>query len=82
MDKELRKAAKAAALQMKLHPKVADAIVTSLFKQMKEVLQSGDVDNPETIQNFRIINFGIFYSTQEKIKSKRDALRKFKNARI
>lgn len=72
MDKELRKIAKSAALQNNIDPRVGEAIISSLFKQYKEVASNVDIDDPSTIQNFRIINLGIFYTNEAKIKRKKD----------
>lgn len=82
MDKELKRAARSAALSTNTNPRVADAIVSSLFKQLRETAEDMDINDPSTIRNFRIINFGVFFSSEEKIKSKQYAIRNYKGSRI
>lgn len=73
MDKELEKINKSVCLQKGMNERVGKAIINSLFKQYKEVAGETDIHDPSTIKNFRIINFGLFYSTADRIKWKRDA---------
>lgn len=72
MDKDLKKIAKSASLQHDIDPRVGEAIVNSLFKQYKEIASSVDVNDPSTIQNFRVINLGIFYTDEAKVKRKKN----------
>lgn len=49
---------KSASLEVNIHPRVGEAIISSLFKQFRELAKNTDKDN---LKNFRIINLGIFY---------------------
>lgn len=73
MDKELEKINKSICLQKGIDERVGKAIINALFQQFKEVASETDIHNPETIKNFRIINFGLFYSTADRIKRKKYA---------
>lgn len=62
MDSEVRTVVKSVCLELGIKEDTGKAIVDTLFKQLRENMKSADLDDPDSYKNFRIINFGIFYS--------------------
>lgn len=65
-DKEYHKAVKSAALQCGLTDEQAKAIMDTLWRQLRDNFASAKLDDPDSFENCRLINFGMFYSTQDK----------------
>jgi len=68
LDKNIRKLSKSVCLTQNINPKVGEAILSALFKQLKERCESSELGDPSSFKNFRIINLGLFYSTPEQRK--------------
>lgn len=66
MDKEVEKSINSVCLKLGIKYKVGHTIIDNLFKQLRENLKDVDLDDPESFKNFRILGFGLYYSTQDK----------------
>ena len=67
MDK-YSKLIKSASLQTGIDPKVGKVIMDNFFRYLKEVLKRGELEDPDSFDNIRIMKLGTFYSSQERRK--------------